>query len=344
MTSTLTIRAPDDWHCHLRDNPYLAATVPIAAKQFKRAIVMPNLSSPITNSEQALEYYHRILSYVPDECDFTPLMTLYLTDHTTSEMIRDAKASEIVKACKLYPMHVTTNSDHGVSDIKHLYPVFEALQKLGMPLLVHGEVNDPHVDIFDREKVFIDTILVKIVKDFPALKIVLEHITTRHAVEFIRSMPAHIAATITPHHLYVNRNAMLVGGIRPHYYCLPILKRREDQQALIQAAISGSKQFFIGTDSAPHAKSKKETSCGCAGIFHPNALSIYATVFEAHNALDKLEGFTSCYGAEFYGLPLNDSKVILQKNPCSIPENIIFDQDIVIPFLAGETLTWEVAA
>lgn len=342
MTHTsLTLLAPDDWHCHLRDDPYLSTTVPIAAKQFRRVIVMPNLATPVATLELATQYYHRILKQVPKEIDFTPLMTLYLTDQTTPAMIAPLKASGIVIGCKLYPANVTTHSNHGVSNIAALYPVFEALQKADLALLIHGEVNDPDVDIFDREAVFIDRILFPLTRDFPALKIVLEHITSRVAVQFIQSCSSRVAATITPHHLYADRNALLVGGLHPHYYCLPILKRREDQEALIQAAISGSPQFFIGTDSAPHAKSRKESSCGCAGIFHPYALCVYAQIFEQHDALEKLEGFTSRWGPLFYGLPLTSSTITLQKSAWTVPQTFPYGEEVLCPFLAGETLLWE---
>lgn len=337
----MNILAPDDWHCHLRDTPYLATTVPAAAKQFKRAVVMPNLAEPVTTLELAIEYYHRILTYVPEGNDFTPLMTLYLTDQTTPAMIHPLKESGIVIGCKLYPANVTTHSNHGVSNISALYPVFEALQKADLALLIHGEVNDPDVDVFDREAVFIDRVLSQLTRDFPALKIVLEHITSRAAVQFIQSCSSRIAATITPHHLYANRNALLVGGLHPHYYCLPILKRREDQEALIQAAISGSPKFFIGTDSAPHAKSRKESSCGCAGIFHPYAISVYAKIFEEYNALDKLEAFTSRWGPMFYGLPLSTSTITLQKSSWTVPESFPYGEETLCPFLAGETHHWE---
>lgn len=337
----ITLLSPDDWHCHLRDDAYLATTVPMAAKQFKRVIVMPNLKEPVTTVKSALAYRERILSYVPENADFTPLMTLYLTDNTSPSLIAEAKASDAIAGCKLYPANVTTHSNYGVSNIRALYPTFEAMQKAGLPLLIHGEVNDPNVDIFDREKIFIETILSQLINHFPDLKIVFEHITTRAAVDFVQSSPHNVAATITPHHLYTNRNAMLVGGIHPHYYCLPILKRREDQLALIHAATSGNPQFFIGTDSAPHAKSRKESACGCAGIFHMDALSIYAQVFEDYNALDKLEDFCSRFGAEFYGLPPHTTTVTLRKTTRTVPESIPFGDETVHPFLANETILWE---
>lgn len=337
----ITLLAPDDWHCHLRDNPYLATTVPIAAQQFKRAIVMPNLSTPVTTLELATEYYHRILSHVPTGMDFSPLMTLYLTDQTTPDVIQPLKTSGIIIGCKLYPANVTTHSNHGVSNISALYPVFEALQKADLALLIHGEVNDLDVDIFDREAVFIERVLLPLTRDFPALKIVLEHITSKTAVQFIQSCSSRIAATITPHHLYANRNALLVDGLHPHYYCLPILKRREDQIALIQAAISGSPKFFIGTDSAPHAKSLKESSCGCAGIFHPYAMAVYAQIFEEHHALEKLEGFTSRWGPMFYGLPISTSTITLRKTTWTVPHSLPYGEETLCPFLAGETHHWE---
>lgn len=337
----ITILSPDDWHCHLRDESHLATTVPAAAKQFKRVIVMPNLAPPVTTVKAALEYRDRILQYAPERSDFTPLMTLYLTDDSSPKLIEDAKSCEAIIGCKLYPAHVTTGSSHGVTNIEALYPTLEAMQKAGLPILIHGEVNTPDVDIFDRERVFLESILSKLTEKFPDLKIVLEHITSKAAVDFIKASAPHVVATITPHHLYSNRNALLVGGIHPHYYCLPILKRKEDQQALIQAAISGNPQFFIGTDSAPHAKNRKESSCGCAGIFHSYAMSIYAHVFEIHDALDKLEGFSSRFGAQFYGLPPHTSTITLRKNAWVVPESIPFGNDRVLPFLAGETLAWE---
>lgn len=337
----MTLLSPDDWHCHLRDGAYLATTVPVAAKQFKRAIVMPNLADPITTAKMALEYRKRILSYVPEKSDFTPLMTLYLTDDSSPSLINEAQSCEAIAGCKLYPANVTTLSNHGVTDIRRLYPTFEAMQRVGLPLLIHGEVNNPDIDIFDRERIFVETELSRLIQAFPDLKIVLEHITSKSAVDFIKAASSNVVATITPHHLYINRNALLVGGIHPHYYCLPILKRKEDQQALIGAAISGNPKFFIGTDSAPHTKTRKESSCGCAGIFHSYAMSIYAQVFEDNHALDKLEGFTSRFGAQFYGLPTHSTTITLRKIRWIVPESIPFGKETVIPFLANETLLWE---
>lgn len=340
---TLTLLTPDDWHCHLRDDAYLKTTVPFAAQQFSRVIVMPNLSTPVMTASHALAYHERIVSHVPSGAAFTPLMTLYLTDEMTPAMIATAALHRnIIIGAKLYPAHVTTHSAHGVTNITALYPVFDRMQYYNMPLLIHGEVNDPNIDIFDREAVFIDTLLIPLVRDFPELKIVLEHITTRHAVDFIRAQSSHVAATITPHHLYANRNALLVGGLHPHYYCLPILKRHEDQQALIQAATSGSPQFFIGTDSAPHSQESKESACGCAGIFHTHAMSIYAQIFEEHHALDKLEDFCSRWGAQFYNLSISTSYITLEKSPCFVPLQIPYGDGSVLPFLYGETLAWHV--
>lgn len=341
MIQSITLVAPDDWHCHLRDDPYLSTTVAMQAKQFKRAIVMPNLSTPVTTVNAANAYYERIKSYVHEGSSFEPLMTLYLTNDSTPALIHEAKSSQRVIACKLYPANVTTLSQQGVTDIRALYKTFDAMQKAGLPLLIHGEVNDPDVDIFDREKVFIDKHLSTLIQSFPDLKIVLEHITTKIAVDFIKSSSKNVGATITPHHLYANRNHLLSGGIKPHYYCLPILKRLEDQRALIQAATSGDPHFFIGTDSAPHAQDKKESACGCAGIFHTHAMALYAHIFESNDALDKLENFTSHFGAEFYGLSPNTTTITLEKRTCLVPSTIPFGQEQVLPFLAGETLEWE---
>lgn len=340
--NTLTITAPDDWHIHLRDEQALAYTVPHAALNFERAIVMPNLVPPVLNASQALAYKERILEQRPAEASFTPLMVLYLTDQTSPEDIAEAKAAGVV-ACKLYPAGATTNSASGVTQVDKIYPTLEAMQQHGLLLLVHGEVTDAEIDIFDREAVFIDTILKKVVRDFPELKIVLEHITTEDAVNFVSESSSHVAATITAHHLLFNRNHMLVGGIKPHFYCLPILKRDRHQQALLKAATSGNAKFFLGTDSAPHAKSKKEAACGCAGSYTAfAAIELYAEAFDSVNALDKLEGFASLYGPDFYGLTRNTTSITLEKTPWTVPENFQFGDDVLIPVKAGETLQWQV--
>jgi len=338
----IEILTPDDWHCHLRDGAYLATTVPMAAKQFKRVVAMPNLMPPIITVQDALQYRERIMAYVPSDSDFTPLMTLYLTDDTTPMMIREAANANSVLGCKLYPAGVTTHSDHGVNQIERLYPLFSEMQAAKIPLLVHGEVNDSTIDIYDREAVFIERHLQPLLAQFPELKVVLEHITTAEAVDFVQSSSKHVAATITPHHLLLNRNAMFVGGINPHHYCLPILKRHTHQAKLIQAATSGNPHFFIGTDSAPHAKSRKESGCGCAGIYHGNvAIELYVQVFDQAGALDKLEGFCSRFGADFYGLPYNQQTLRIQKSPKKIPEWIAFGDEILTPFMAGLTLPWQ---
>ncbi|MEC8427074.1 MAG: dihydroorotase, partial [Pseudomonadota bacterium] len=305
MTQTLTLVQPDDWHIHLRDGEALSTTVTDAARSFSRAIVMPNLVPPVLNAAQAMEYKSRIAAHIPSGSGFDPLMVLYLTDNTTPEMIAEAHDAGVI-ACKLYPAGATTNSDSGVTDIANVYPALEAMQKHGMKFLLHGEVTDSSIDIFDREKAFIDKTLSVLAKDFPSLKMVMEHITTRDAAEFVESASDNIAATITAHHLLYNRNHMLAGGIRPHYYCLPILKRSTHQEALIKAATSGNPSFFLGTDSAPHAKDKKEAACGCAGSYTAyHAIELYAEVFEDAGALDKLEDFASHFGPDFYGLPRN---------------------------------------
>lgn len=335
---------PDDWHCHFRDGPNLATTVPAASFQFKRAIVMPNLPSPIVTWQEAVAYLERIRAFIPKGNTFTPLMTLYLTDETTPQQIIEAKQSGHIYGAKLYPAHATTHSAKGVSSISRLYSVFSAMEKVGLPLLIHGEVTTPDIDIFDREAVFIEQHLASLIKNFPGLKIVLEHITTCDAVDFVKESPATLGATITPHHLWLNRNALLAGGIKPHYYCLPVLKRKSHQDALIQAAISGNPKFFLGTDSAPHAQKQKESACGCAGIFNSHAaIEMYAQVFESFGALDKLEGFASKFGAQFYDLPYNKEKLTLIKKSWTIPSSFTFGADTLIPFLAGETLNWQSA-
>ena len=341
--STLTITRPDDWHLHLRDNQQLKDTVRDASRYLGRALVMPNLLPPATTTEQALDYYQKITAVRPQGSQFEPLMSLYLTDKTDPEEIRRAKASGKIVACKLYPAGATTNSDSGVTDVKKIYSVLEVMQETGVLLLIHGEVTDDSVDIFDREKVFLDTILPDVVRDFPKLKIVLEHITTEHAVNFVEQAGDNVAATITVHHLLFNRNHMLVGGIRPHYYCLPILKRNIHQQALVRAATSGNKKFFMGTDSAPHTKKNKETACGCAGAYTSHAaVELYAEVFEEANALDKLEAFTSHNGPDFYGLPRNTDTITLVKESWAVPETLELGGDELVPIRAGETIKWRV--
>ena len=341
MTQQLTLTRPDDWHLHLRDGDALTETVATAARTFARAIVMPNLRPPVLNAEDAAAYQQRISAAIPQDADFEPLMTLYLTDQTTPEMIYAAKARGNIKALKLYPAGATTNSDSGVTDLANIHDTLAAMAECGIPLLVHGEVTDADIDIFDREKVFIDRYLRDLVQQFPTLKIVMEHITTADAVEFVTNAPANVGATITAHHLLFNRNDMLVGGIRPHYFCLPILKRNIHQKALLEAATSGNPKFFLGTDSAPHVQDAKEAACGCAGCYTaPAALEMYAEAFEMMNALDKLEAFASHYGPDFYGLPRNTETVTLAKEDWQLPESIAYGDDQVIPLRAGETLTW----
>jgi len=341
MTQQITITRPDDWHIHLRDGASLARTVHDAAQQFARAIVMPNLVPPVMNSAQALDYKSRILAARPSGSRFEPLMVLYLTDNTDPAEIAKAKAAGVT-ACKLYPAGATTNSASGVTDLRNIYPVLEAMEKVGMPFLLHGEVTDSAIDIFDREKVFIDRTFSQLVKNFPALKMVLEHITTADAAEFVMQAPTNVAATITAHHLLYNRNHMLAGGIRPHYYCLPILKRGTHQQALIQAATSGNPKFFLGTDSAPHAKDKKEAACGCAGSYTAYAaIELYAEAFEDANALDKLESFAGHYGADFYQLPRNTDTITLTKTAWQVPDSLLMGDQPLVPLRAGETLRWK---
>ncbi len=333
----ITLIKPDDWHLHLRDGDYLTTTVAHTASQFARAIIMPNLRPPVTTVAQALSYQQRIINAIPQGNRFIPLMTLYLTDNTNTNEIQ----TEYITAVKLYPAGATTNSDAGVTHIKQTYSVLEAMQKVNMPLLLHGEVTTANIDIFDREKRFIEQQLIPLTQDFPELKIVFEHITTKEAVDFVLAGSDYIAATITPHHLVFNRNDLLVGGIRPHHYCLPILKRSSHQEALIQAAISGNKKFFLGTDSAPHRQSQKHSACGCAGIYSaPLALECYAQVFEQANALDKLEAFASIYGPEFYGLPCNQSKITLAKQDWQVAESYDFGEDKVVPLYAGQVINW----
>lgn len=344
MTDRLTIRRPDDWHVHLRDGDMLAGVVGHTARQFARAIVMPNLSPPVLSAADARAYRDRIMAALPKGADFIPLMTAYLSDTTDADDLAAGHADGIFTAVKLYPAHATTNSAHGVTDIAALSPVLERMQAIGMPLLIHGEVTDPEVDIFDREAVFIDRILTGLVKEFPELKIVLEHITTKEAAEFVAAAPANVAATITPQHLHINRNALFAGGLRPHAYCLPVAKREGHRQAVRKAAVSGSPKFFLGTDSAPHAVHAKESSCGCAGIFNaPFALESYIAVFEAEGALDKFEGFASEHGPRFYGLPLNEGMVTLERTGVRVPDRIHAGGEAIVPFHAGETLGWRFA-
>jgi dihydroorotase len=341
MTDSITIRQPDDWHVHLRDGDVMRGVVPYTARQFARAIVMPNLSPPITNVEATIAYRDRILAAVPGGINFTPLMTAYLTDGTDPAEMARGFAAGVFTAAKLYPANATTNSAHGVSDIAAIMSVLETMQEIGMPLLVHGEVTDHDVDIFDREAVFIERTLLPLVRDLPGLKVVFEHITTRQAVQFVTSSSAYIAATITPQHLHINRNAMLVGGIRPHAYCLPVAKREEHRLALRQAAVSGSPKFFLGTDSAPHSIAAKESACGCAGIFNaPFAIESYAAVFDAEGAMDRLEGFASEYGPRFYGLPMNNRAVTLTRSAHMVPGHVDANGTAIVPFHAGEELAW----
>ena len=338
----LTLIRPDDWHLHLRDGALMQAVLPDTARQFARAIVMPNLRPPVTTTEQALEYRARIMAALPQGMYFEPLMTLYLTDMTTAVEIKKAKASGIVHAVKLYPAGATTNSDAGVTDIRKTYPALEAMQACGMPLLVHGEVTSPGTDIFDREAVFIERVLQPLLKDIPKLRVVFEHITTKEAAQFVAEASDNIAATLTAHHLLYNRNAMLVGGIRPHFYCLPVLKRESHREALVRAATSGSKKFFLGTDSAPHAQYTKENACGCAGCYTAHAaIEFYAEVFEAVGALDKLEAFASFYGADYYGLPRNTQQVTLRKEEWQVPATVGFGDHQLIPLRAGEKIMWK---
>ena len=340
--TTLTITRPDDWHVHLRDGDQLEDTVRDISRYMGRAIVMPNLVPPATCTDTALSYKKRIMAVKP-QGDFEPLMVLYLTDKTTPEEIKKAKATSQIVAAKLYPAGATTNSDSGVTSVKNIYPVLKAMQEVGMLLLVHGEVTDSSIDIFDREKVFLETVLGDVVSDFPELKIVLEHITTKDAVEFVINAPANVAATITAHHLLYNRNHMLAGGIRPHYYCLPILKRNIHQQALMAAAISGNKKFFLGTDSAPHYKDKKEAACGCAGAYTAYAaIELYAEAFEDANALDMLEGFASHFGPDFYELPRNTDTITLEKKPWKVPASYSLGDAEVVPIKAEDTINWSV--
>ncbi len=343
---TLTITRPDDWHLHLRDGDAMKAVLPDTARRFARAIVMPNLKPPVTTVAQAAAYRDRILAAVMPAPTFSPLMTLYLTDKLPAAEIDKAKASGFVHAVKLYPAGATTNSDAGVTDLKHCRATLARMEALGLPLLVHGEVTDPAVDIFDREAIFIEQVLQPLLKDFPTLKLVLEHITTEDGVQFVASAGANVAATITAHHLLLNRNAIFSGGIRPHHYCLPVLKREKHRQALVAAAIAGSPKFFLGTDSAPHAKSAKEAACGCAGCYTAHAgIELYAEAFEAAGALDQLEGFASFHGPDFYGLPRNTETITLVREPWAVPATQAYlPDDSIVPLRAGETIAWRIAS
>ena len=340
----LTLIRPDDWHLHLRDGEALAAVLPDTARRFARAIVMPNLQPPVRTTNDALAYRGRILDALPEGSKFEPLMTLYLTDDTPPEEISRGKLSGRVQAVKYYPAGATTHSDAGVTRISRCFMVLEKMQELGMPLLVHGESTDPEIDVFDRERAFIEQTLGPLVERFPGLKIVLEHITTRDAVHFVEVTGPNVAATITAHHLLLNRNALFLGGIRAHHYCLPVLKREQHREALVEAATSGNPKFFLGTDSAPHARHTKETACGCAGIYTAHAaIELYATAFEEAHALDRLEGFASVFGPRFYGLPQNRGSIRLVRESWTVPESIAFGAQRLVPLRAGETIPWKLA-
>ncbi|VVE45738.1 dihydroorotase [Pandoraea sputorum] len=342
MSTELTITRPDDWHLHVRDGDVLKSVLPDSARQFGRAIIMPNLKPPVTTTEHAAAYRERILAARPDGNTFEPLMTLYLTDNTPAEEIRRAKASGFVHGVKLYPAGATTNSDAGVTDLAKCRGALEAMQDVGMPLLVHGEVTSSDIDIFDREKVFIDKVMSPLRRDFPGLKVVFEHITTQDAAEYVASAEGPIAATITPHHLLYNRNAIFTGGIRPHYYCLPVLKRETHREALVKAATSGSPRFFLGTDSAPHARGVKEAACGCAGCYTAlHAVELYAEAFDKAGALDKLEAFASFYGPDFYELPRNADKVTLVREDWTLPAELPMGDQTVVPLRGGEVIGWK---
>jgi dihydroorotase len=335
---------PDDWHLHLRDGPQMADVLPDTARRFARAIVMPNLRAPVRTTQEALAYRGRIFSAMPENARFEPLMTLYLTDDTPPEEIALARRSGHVHGVKLYPAGATTHSDSGVTRISRCFHALEKMEEQGMPLLVHGEVTAPEVDVFDREAVFLEEVLGPLIDRFPSLKVVLEHITTRQAVQFVEVTGAHVAATITAHHLLLNRNALFQRGMRPHHYCLPVLKREAHREALVEAATSGNPKFFLGTDSAPHARGAKETACGCAGIYTAHAaLELYATAFEEAGALDRLEGFASRFGPRFYGLPENTDTVTLERAEWTVPESLAFGGETLVPLRAGETLPWKIA-
>ena len=341
---SLTITRPDDWHLHLRDGQAMASVIGDTARRFGRAIVMPNLQPPVRTTQQALNYRERILGALPEGSTFEPLMTLFLTDDTPAEEIGRAKLSGRVHGVKLYPAGATTHSDAGVTRISRCFAALEKMEQLGLPLLIHGEVTDLAVDVFDREKAFIDEVLGPIVERFSSLKIVLEHITTRDAVHYVEVTGPNVGATITPHHLLLNRNALFLGGIRPHHYCLPVLKREEHREALVEAATSGNPKFFLGTDSAPHPRADKETACGCAGIYNAHAaIELYAAAFEEAGALDKLEGFASHYGADFYGLPRNTGTIELVREEWTVPKTLRFGKQELVPLRAGETVPWKLA-
>ena len=342
QASSITITRPDDWHLHLRDGATMASVLPDTARQFARAIIMPNLKPPVTTTEQALAYRERILAALPAGMQFEPLMVLYLTDNTPPEEIQRAKDSGVVHAVKLYPAGATTNSDAGVSDLSKCYKTLETMQKLNMPFLVHGEVTDPAIDIFDREAVFIDRVMKPLRKDMPELKVVFEHITTEEAAQYVAEADGHVGATITAHHLLYNRNEIFKGGIRPHYYCLPVLKRETHRQALVAAAISGSNKFFLGTDSAPHPKGLKEHACGCAGCYTAlHAMELYTQAFDQANALDKLEQFASFNGPDFYNLPRNTSSITLKREDWQLPAELPLGNTTVVPLNGGETMGWK---
>ncbi|MGZ8283471.1 MAG: dihydroorotase [Allosphingosinicella sp.] len=344
QATRLEIRRPDDWHVHLRDGEMLRAVAGYTARQFARAIVMPNLVPPVTTVAAAEAYRTRILHAIPAGSDFTPLMTCYLVDHADAAGIARGHAEGVFTACKLYPANATTNSASGVTDLRTLSPALETMQRIGMPLLVHGEVTDRDVDVFDREAVFIERVLTPLVGEFPALRIVFEHITTADAVDFVDAAGPNVAATITPQHLILNRNALFDGGLRPHAYCLPVVKRERHRLAVRRAAVSGSRKYFLGTDSAPHAIGRKEADCGCAGIFNaPFALETYASVFEGEGAFDRLEAFASENGALFYGLPLNETRIVLERKGVTVPARLPAGGSEIVPFMAGETLAWRLA-
>jgi len=338
----LTLKRPDDWHLHLRDGPGMASVLADAARQFRRAIVMPNLTPPVRTTYAALDYRERILAALPEGAAFEPLMTLYLTDDTPPEEIARAKLSGRVHGVKLYPAGATTHSDAGVTRLSRCFHALEKMEELGLPLLVHGESTDPAIDVFDREKAFIEEVLGPAVERFPRLKVVLEHITTREAVQYVEVTGPNVAATITAHHLLLNRNALFMGGLRPHHYCLPVLKREQHREALVEAATSGNPKFFLGTDSAPHPRGDKEAACGCAGIYTGHAaLELYAIAFEEAGALDRLEGFASLFGARFYGLPVNEDQVTLARQEWTVPPRLKFGAAELVPLRAGEKLPWK---
>lgn len=340
----ITLRRPDDCHLHLRDGAAMAAVLADSARRFARAIVMPNLKPPVRTTQEALAYRSRILAALPAGAAFEPLMTLYLTEDTLPEEISRAKLSGRVHGVKLYPAGATTHSEAGVTRLSRCFHALERMQAVGLPLLVHGETTEPAIDVFDREMVFIEEVLGPTLERFPGLKIVLEHVTTREAVQFVEVTGPNVAATVTAHHLLMNRNALFLGGIRPHHYCLPVLKREEDREALVEAAVSGNPKFFLGTDSAPHARAAKEAACGCAGIYTAHAaIELYAIAFEEAGALDKLEGFASEFGARFYGLPVNSGRITLVREDWKVPERLAFGGDELVPMRAGESIPWKLA-